>query len=241
MIDARVLPDAQAAAQAAAALIAAVARAAVNARGQALIAVSGGRTPAAMLRALAHEDMPWSAVHLFQVDERVAPLNHADRNLTAITTNLITALPLLPVKLHPMPVGVDDLEAATEDYADTLQQAGGTPPILDVVHLGLGADGHTASLVPGDPAVDITDRDVAISGVYQGRRRMTLTFPALDRARRIVWLVTGADKHAMLQRLLAVDRAIPAGRVAQGNAVVIADQAAAEGRPTYQTRTAVGS
>lgn len=228
MIEVRVFPDAQAAAQAAASLIAAVARAAVNARGQALVAVSGGKTPAAMLRALASEAMPWSAVHLFQVDERVAPLGHADRNLTGITSNLIAALPLLPVKLHPMPVGIDDLDTAAEDYADTLEQAGGKPAILDVVHLGLGPDGHTASLVPGDPALDIVDRDVAMAGVYQGRRRMTLTFPILDRARRIVWLVTGADKSAMLQRLLAADATIPAGRVEQGNAIVIADAAAAQ-------------
>ena len=222
MIEIRVLPTAEAAAQAAAALIAAVAQAAVKARGQALIAVSGGRTPAAMLRDLAGTDMPWSAVHLFQVDERVAPLGHADRNLTGITTNLLAAAPLLPVKLHPMPVGIADLEMAAEDYVDTLRQAAGTPAILDVIHLGLGADGHTASLVPGDAATEIADRDVAMTGVYQGRRRMTLTFPALDRARRIVWLVTGTDKREMLQRLLAADRTIPAGRVEQANAILIA-------------------
>ncbi|MBV8397430.1 MAG: 6-phosphogluconolactonase [Acetobacteraceae bacterium] len=106
------------------------------------------------------------------------------------------------------------------------------PAVLDLVHLGLGPDGHTASLVPGDPVLDVTDTDVALSGVYQGRRRMTLTYPIINRARRILWLVTGSEKAGPLVRLRAADPSIPAGRVRQGQALVLADRAAASGLGT---------
>lgn len=126
-----------------------------------------------------------------------------------------------------MPVDTADLESASRQYAATLQQIAGTPPVLDLAHLGLGPDGHTASLVPGDPVLDVTDADVALTGLYQGRRRMTLTYPMLNRARRIVWLVTGREKAEMLARLSGVDRSIPAGRINQHQAVVLADHEAA--------------
>jgi 6-phosphogluconolactonase len=129
-----------------------------------------------------------------------------------------------------MPVAVADLDEAAARYTRTLSDTAGSPPILDLVHLGLGADGHTASLVPGDPVLEVTDAEVALTGVYQGRRRMTLTYPALDRARRVLWLITGADKADMLPRLRHGDRAIPAGRVRQDHAMVLADRAAA-GQP----------
>ena len=129
-----------------------------------------------------------------------------------------------------MPVESDDLDAAAADYARTLAGIGGTPPVLDLVHLGLGPDGHTASLIPGDPVLDVADADVALTGVYQGRRRMTLTLPVLNRARRVLWLVTGPDKSDMLARLLARDPTIPAGRVRGEAAIVIADRAAAPGQ-----------
>src|SRR5205823_3468838 len=119
----------------------------------------------------------------------------------------------------------DDLDGAAARYAATLMTAAGAPPTLDLVHLGLGADGHTASLVPGDPVLEITDRDVAVTGVYRGRRRLTLTYPVLDRARRILWLVAGADKAPMLRRLRDGDSTIPAGRVRSDRAVVVADAA----------------
>ena len=112
-------------------------------------------------------------------------------------------------------------------YAQTLQEIAGSPPVLDLVHLGLGPDGHTASLVPGDPVLDVTDADVALTGVYQGRRRMTLTYPILNRARRILWLVTGSEKAGPLVRLRQGDPSIPAGRVRQDQALVLADRAAA--------------
>ena len=126
-----------------------------------------------------------------------------------------------------MPVDTGDQESASRQYAATLQQIAGTPPVLDLAHLGLGPDGHTASLVPGDPVLDVTDADVALTGLYQGRRRMTLTYPVLNRARRIVWLVTGREKAEMLARLSGADRSIPAGRINQHPAVVLADHEAA--------------
>ena len=221
------LLDAESAARRAAELIASDARAAVEARGRFAFAVSGGHTPWQMLRALADEDVPWQGVHLFQVDERVAPAGHADRNLTHIGESLLGRVPLPPGHLHAMPVEEPDLEAAAARYARELASVVGTSAVLDLVHLGLGPDGHTASLVPGDPVLAVRGADVAPTGVYQGRRRITLTYPVLDRARRILWLVTGAEKAGMLVRLRAGDPSIPAGQVRQDRALLIADRAAA--------------
>jgi len=221
-----VLTDVGAVAKRAAAIIAEAARAAVTARGRFVIAVSGGRTPWLMLRALAGEDVPWPAVHVTQVDERVAPQGDPDRNLTHLNESLLDHAPLPAENIHAMPVESPDLVAAVASYAATLRVVAGDPPVLDLVHLGLGPDGHTASLVPGDPVLELTDADVAFAGPYQGRRRMTLTYPAINRARRVLWVVTGADKAAMLARLRDGDRSIPAGRVFQDHALVLADPAA---------------
>jgi 6-phosphogluconolactonase len=222
-----VLADPDAVARRSAALIAAAARTAVAARGRFTLAVSGGRTPWKMLRMLAVEDVPWHAVHLFQVDERVAPAGDADRNLTHIEESLLSRVQLSPDRMHAMPVEEADLVKAAARYADTLRAVAGSPPVLDVVHLGLGPDGHTASLVPDDPVLEIADAYVATTMVYQKRRRMTLTFPTLDSARCVLWVVTGAEKVAMLERLRGGDPSIPAGRVRQEQAVVLADRAAA--------------
>jgi 6-phosphogluconolactonase len=224
-----VLSDADAAAQEAANLIAASARAAVAERGKFIFAVSGGRTPGQMLRDLTREDVPWQHVHVFQVDERIAPAGHHDRNLTQLKESLLSRVPLPPDQVHAMPVESSDLEAAAAQYASMLQKVAGNPPVLDFIHLGLGPDGHTASLIPSDPVLDVGGTDVALTGVYQGRHRMTLTYPVLDRARRIVWLVTGSDKCDSLIRLRDADRSIPAGRIRQTNAVVLTDAAAAAG------------
>ena len=223
-----VFKDADSVAQAAAATIAADARAAIASRGRFALAVSGGHTPWIMLRALAEEDLPWAGVHILQVDERVAPAGDPDRNLTRLRESLLQHAPLRPEQIHGMPVESADLETSAAQYAFTLQGVAGTPPVLDLVHLGLGPDGHTASLVPGDPVLDVTDKDVALTGVYQGRRRMTLTYPAINRARRILWVVTGSEKTEMLRRLREGDVSIPAGRVRRGQALLLADQAAAE-------------
>ena len=164
------------------------------------MAVSGGHTPWQMLRALATKDVPWKDVHVVQVDERVAPAGDPDRNLTHLHESLLEHAPLRREQIHAMPVEAADLEAAAERYAKTLKEIAGSPPVLDLAHLGLGPDGHTASLVPGDPVLNVSDRDVALTGVYQGRRRMTLTYPILNRSRRILWLVTGNDKIASAPR-----------------------------------------
>jgi 6-phosphogluconolactonase len=222
----RIEPDADAVARAGAAFVAAEARKAVAERGRFVFAVSGGHTPWQMLRALAAEDVPWDRVHLVQVDERIAPAGDPDRNLTHVQESLLAHAPLPPAHVHAMPVESSDVEAAAASYAATLRAIAGTPPVLDLVHLGLGPDGHTASLVPGDRVLDVTDADVAVTGVYQGRRRVTLTYPILNRSRRILWLVTGPDKAPLLARLRRGDRSIPAGRIRQDVALVLADRAA---------------
>jgi 6-phosphogluconolactonase len=222
-----VLADADAVAKRGAAVIAAAARDAVVATGRFVVAVSGGTTPWVMLRALAGEKVPWEQVHIVQVDERAAPAGDKDRNLTHLRDSLLVRVPSLrPEEVHAMPVEMSDLAAAALQYAGTLREIAGTPPVLDLVHLGLGPDGHTASLVPGDPVLDVADVDVAPTGVYQGRRRLTLTYPIINRARRVLWLVTGAEKAGPLTRMLAGDPMIPAGRVAQGTALLLADRAA---------------
>lgn len=223
-----ILADVDAVANKAAEIIAAAARTAVAARGRFVVAVSGGRTPWLMLRALAGEDVPWQAVHVAQVDERVAPAGHPDRNLTHLYESLLEHAPLRREQIYAMPVEAAELAGAAERYTEILQNIAGSPPVLDLVHLGLGADGHTASLVPGDPVLNVTDSDVALTSVYQGRRRMTLTYPILNRSRRIVWVVTGSDKVDALAQLRDADRSIPAGRIQRENAVILADRAAAE-------------
>jgi 6-phosphogluconolactonase len=227
-----VLPDPVAAATRAARLIAAAARAAVGERGRFALALSGGQTPWLMLGVLSAEQVPWESVHLFQVDERVAPPGHPDRNLTHLRESLGGNAALERSRLHAMPVEDPNLAAAAARYAAELAAAAGSPPELDLVHLGLGPDGHTASLVPGDPVLQISDADVAITGEYQGRRRMTLTYPALDRARVVLWVVTGAEKASVLPRLLAGDPSIPAGRVLADRALLLVDAAAATALPS---------
>jgi 6-phosphogluconolactonase/glucosamine-6-phosphate isomerase/deaminase len=177
-------------------------------------ALALSKAPPALLAALA-DDLPWARVTVFQVDERVAPPDTPERNLTA----LLEALPA--ERVRPMPVDDPELGLAAARYAAEL------PASLDVVHLGLGADGHTASLVPGDPVLRVDDRPVAVTGVYQGRRRMTLTYPALEAAREVVWLVTGRGKREALTRLLARDPSIPATGVRTRRQLVIADREAA--------------
>jgi 6-phosphogluconolactonase len=220
------LEDADAVAREGARIIAADARDVVRTRGRFIVAVSGGHTPWLMMRALADENVPWEKVHLVQVDERVAPADSPDRNLAHLRESLIDHVPLRPEQVHAMPVESPDLEVGARNYALSLQKIAGTPSVLDLVHLGLGPDGHTASLVPGDPVTNVTDRDVAVAGPYQGRRRMTLTYPILNRARRILWIVTGSAKSEMLARLRDGDAAIPAGRVCRDHALMLADRAA---------------
>ena len=200
-------------------LIAEAARAAVAERGAFVLAISGGGTPLPMFEHLGEEEVPWLETRILQVDERVAPDGDDDRNLTHIEQTLPAAA---LERLHPMPVTDEDLEEAAARYEEAL------PGEIDLVHLGIGPDGHTASLVPGDPVLEVTDRRVALTGgEYQGRRRMTLTYPALAAARRVFWLVAGETTRDALSRLLEGDTSIPAGRVRARDPLVIADRAAA--------------
>lgn len=185
-----------------------------------------GHTSWLMLRALAGEKIDWAAVHLFQADERVAIAGHPDRQLTHLHTAFLDHVATKP-QLHAMPVESENLSRAAQEYAATLQSIAGVPPALDLVELELAFDGHTAALVDNDAALKITDRDVALTDYFHNRRRMTLTYPILNRARKILWVVTGDKKAALLQRLLDGDSSIPAGRVQAKQAVVIADQEAA--------------
>lgn len=219
--------DAHGAALAAARHVAASAQAAVAARGSFLVAFSGGRTPGLMLAALAAEPVPWQQVQVFQVDERIAPAGDAARNLNALREALLIPGVLPQQNLHAMPVEDADPAGAARRYAGKLGGTHGEAAVLDLVHLGLGDDGHTASLVPGDAALRETDADVTVTAEYRGHRRMTLTFPALDRARERLWLATGADKARMLARLHAADAAIPAGRVRHDASVLFCDAPAA--------------
>jgi 6-phosphogluconolactonase len=221
-----VLRDAGAVAERAAEVIAAEARVSVSTRGCFTFAVSGGQTPWRMLRALANQPLPWKDVFVFQVDERVAPDGDPNRNLTHLHENLLQHAPLPRSQMYAMPVELTDLKRGAEIYASILQRIAGTPAVLDLIHLGLGADGHTASLVSEDPVLDVTDGDVAVTRVYEGHRRMTLTYPVLNRSRRLLWVITGSEKAEMLGRLRNKDATIPAGRVYQGRALALVDNAA---------------
>lgn len=221
VMDVEVALDASALATRGATVIAETISSVIEARGLAAVAFSGGHTPAPMFAQLASAGLPWERVHVFQVDERVAPDGHSDRNLVVLRAKLLNRV---PAHAHPMPVTEADLHSAAERYAAQLHAICGG--ILDLVHLGLGDDGHTASWPPGDPVVDAPG-DVAVVGPYRGRVRMTLTPAAVNRARRILWVVDGAGKAGVLARLLQGDAALPAARVRRSDCLVLADEAAA--------------
>jgi len=221
----RILPDADRVASAAAAFIASEARSAIAARGRFVMAVSGGSTPWAMVRELAIEELAWDKVHVVQVDERIAPPGDPERNLTNLCASFGARL-ASRVQIQAISVEISDPEEAARIYAASLQEITGSPVVLDLVHLGLGSDGHTASLIPNDPVLDVSERDVATTGSYNGRRRITLTYPIINRARQVLWLITGAEKQEMLVRLREGDVSIPAGRVKSVSALVLTDIAA---------------
>ena len=213
---AKVVENSEQAAAEAARVIGIAGDAAIRERGKFEFAISGGKTPWRMLELLADGGLNWSKTLLYQVDERIAPSGSPERNLT----HIVLSLPLAcQGSIRPMPVGGEDLDGAAASYGWSL------PERLDLVHLGLGPDGHTASLVPGDPVLEVTDRPVALTGgEYEGTRRMTLTYPTLDRARRIVFLVTGEDKDDALGKLVDRDPSIPAGRITNENVLVVTDR-----------------
>lgn len=236
--DLRVLPDAVGAAEAAAEIVASLLNEAIgdDPDGRASIAFSGGSSPRPMMARLAELSgrslgtgaavgLDWETIDVFQVDERVAPDGDPARNLVDLRRELADRV--LPEDLlHPMPVELG-AEHAAEAYASILSDLLGPTPVLDVVHLGIGDDGHTASLVPGDPSLRVLDRDVTATEDYRGHRRVTMTYPILDRARTVIWLVTGAGKSVALAQLLAGDPAIPASHVRPQRSIIVADAAAA--------------
>ncbi len=201
---------------------------AIAERGQFTIALSGGSTPWIMLARLAEQDLPWDRVKVFQVDERAVPDGDPERNLVQIREHFADRISLPTENLYAMPVISEDLNRGARQYEQTLVELAGGKPVIDVIHLGLGGDGHTASLVPGDPVLEVSDCDVATTQTYNGRRRMTLTYPIINRARHILWLITGEGKAEMLRRLIQGDDDIPAGRISQTQATVLADDAALE-------------
>ena len=193
------------------------------------LAISGGRTPWEMLKILSKVDLPWQRINLFQVDERVAPDGHPDRNLTQLFQAIAGTAMVTQLRIFPMPVTAEDLDASAQEYTDVLNEVTEGKG-LDILHLGLGSDGHTASLVPGDGVLEIKNRLVACTqNSYQGRIRMTLTYPLLNAAKQILWIVTGSEKKEMVQRMLQQDPSIPAGRIQQENALLLVDQAAMVG------------
>jgi 6-phosphogluconolactonase len=210
----------------AAAVIAAGLRLAADARGACSLAVSGGGTPNTMFDILAGLDVPWAVTHIFQVDERVAPDGHPDRNATALAEHLLDRVPVPVANIHLMPVTDDDPVAAARRYDGQVHEVTGGD--LDVIHLGLGDDGHTASWPPGDPVSDLTDGPgVTVVGPFNGRLRMTLTPPLVNRARTRVWLVEGAGKASMVARLLRRDGDLPASNVSPDNTFFVTDAGAA--------------
>ena len=217
-------PTAEAAAQRAARLIADALAAAIDERGRASVAFSGGHTPTAMFEVLAREPLAWEHVHVMQVDERVAPDGSPDRNSTALRRALLDRV---DAHAHLMDVTADDLGDAARRYGELLT----THEPFDVVHLGVGDDGHTASWPPGDPVIDERDRTVTIVGPFNDFVRMTITPPVVDRARSVLFLIGGESKAAALDRLMAGDPALVATRALGPRTVVVADRAA---RPTVR-------
>jgi 6-phosphogluconolactonase/glucosamine-6-phosphate isomerase/deaminase len=218
-MDITVAPDPQAAADEAATWIARQLRNAVSRRGRASVAFSGGSTPRLMLAALTELPVPWAAVTAFQVDERVAPDGDPDRN-----AGLLDVLRPLRPTIRLMPVTAGDRAAGMRRYAALL------PDRLDVVHLGVGDDGHTASWPPGDQVIE-DRRPVAMSGEFNGRVRMTLTVPTVNAARHRIVLATGASKAAMIERWLLHDHALPIDRVGRTDTLVVLDTQAAARLP----------
>jgi 6-phosphogluconolactonase len=228
-MEVRVAADRSTLARAAAAHVAGAAASAIAERGRFSLAVSGGSTPGAMFAALADAaasglPVAWDRIHVFQVDERVVPDGDPERNATELRSALLERVPLPAGNVHLMDVGAIDLDVAARAYAELIGSTCGG--VIDLVHLGLGDDGHTASWPPGDPVVDRTD-DVAVVGPYRGHRRMTLTPPLVNRARSVLWLVSGAEKAPVLRRLLEGDPSLPSSRVDPGRSVVFADEDAA--------------
>jgi len=225
-----VVADAEALAQRAVEHIVVAAAQAIDERGQFVWAVSGGSTPRRMLELLGERsDLDWGRTHLFQVDERVAPDGDPDRNATMLANALFAGGAVNKDAiggLWLMPVTSPDLDQAMLAYAQRMDAVTGSPVVFDLIQLGMGADGHTASLIPADPVLAVDDRDVAMSEEYQGRIRMSLTWPVLDRAKELLWVIGGASKVDAVRQFLDNDPSIPATLPTQARSTVLLDVAA---------------
>lgn len=197
-----------------------------NARkGFCTVAFSGGGTPIPMFEALAGAGVDWASTEIFQVDERMVPPGHADHNFTALDRHLLSRAPVPGERVHPMPTEDADPRQAARRYEQELGRS--APGGLDIVHLGLGDDGHTASWPPGDPVTGCTTALVALAGPFRGHLRMTLTPAAVRGAAQILWLVSGSDKAEALRRLIDNDPGIPAWHARKKGSLIFADEAAA--------------
>ncbi len=225
-----VLPDGEALAVRAVEHVVLAATQAIDERGLFVWAVSGGSTPRRMLELLSERlDLDWSRTHLFQVDERIAPDGSQDRNASMLNASLLTEQFLAnnsPAGVHLMPVTNSDVDAAAEKYSQLMDAHAGSPVVFDLVQLGLGTDGHTASLIPGDPILDEIDTDVAVTGDYQGRQRMSFTWPVLDRAKQLLWVIGGESKREAVRLFLDNDPSIPGTLPTQARSTVLLDEAA---------------
>lgn len=214
---------------------------AVDARGECALALAGGTTPHALYQQLAETaasgEVPWESVEVYFGDERDVPHDNVESNYLMIQRNLLDHVPVQPGKVHPMPADAEDLATAADQYEKMIRAnvVSGTDglPQFDLVLLGMGGDGHTASLFAGTDAVDQTDKLVKACFVpVLGRSRMTLTFPLINAARNVLLLVTGADKAEAVAKLLSEDPAarqdLPAGHIdPKGNFIVVLDAPAA--------------
>lgn len=231
-VNVEVLPDSEALAERAVAVIVDAAARAIEERGVFVWAVSGGSTPRRMLALLSERtDLDWSRTHLFQVDERVAPYGDPDRNAMMLDTHLLTDTfrkHNAPAGIWLMPVddAVEDPEFATRLYEEKMDEVTGSPVVFDLIQLGMGSDGHTASLIPDDPILEVDEVDVAVSAEYQGRIRMSFTWPVLDRAKELLWVIGGESKQEAVKLFLANDPSIPATLPTQARATVLLDEAA---------------
>lgn len=240
------VPDAEALARAAAGAFAAAAREAVAARGRFTVALAGGATPRALYRLLAdpragfRAQIPWERVHVFFGDERHVPPDHPESNFRMAREALLDHVPAAGV--HRLRGELPDAGAAAAEYQAELARAfglpaDGPPPALDLALLGLGADGHTASLFPGSDALGERRRWVAAPFVERlGVHRLTLTLPTLERAREVLFLVSGSEKADAVARVLAPAAGAPPLAAAlvrpeSGHARWILDAAAASRLP----------
>lgn len=238
--------DVAAAAQGAAGRIAEIIAERAGAGKECFVALCGGTTPGQLYRRLADpplaEKVAWDKVQIFFGDERDVPQDHVENNYRMVAKNLLDHVPIPLARVHPMPADCRDMAAAAEQYEELIRRLvpaeGNDIPRFDLILLGLGGEGHTASLFPGTPALEEKHRLVAAQFVpVIGRNRMTFTFPLINAARHVMFCVTGPDKAAAVGAVLSDDSKLraryPASRVkpTKGEVIFILDTAAARNIP----------